>query len=141
MRSFISLPPHPKESECCLRFLPPIFSTKSEPRRNIAIAMQQLLDIPTMLGRTASNQSNSDIISVMSTLSAQRKTAELQNRVPIPSHRHAAPSGPWPWIDLEDSTYRTHRTFIILFYIVSSHSRGGRGTTRKGSLHSFSLPT
>ena len=23
-------------------------------------------------------------------------------RVPHPSHRHAAPSAPWPWIDLED---------------------------------------
>lgn len=24
-------------------------------------------------------------------------------RVPAPSHRHAAPSGPWPWQDLDDS--------------------------------------
>jgi len=26
------------------------------------------------------------------------------DRVPHPSHRHAAPSAPWPWIDLEDGT-------------------------------------
>lgn len=24
------------------------------------------------------------------------------SRVPLPSHRHAAPSAPWPWIDLQD---------------------------------------
>ncbi|KAF8809596.1 hypothetical protein BYT27DRAFT_7135830 [Phlegmacium glaucopus] len=24
------------------------------------------------------------------------------NRVPHPSHRHAAPSAPWPWVDLDD---------------------------------------
>ncbi|KDQ32995.1 hypothetical protein PLEOSDRAFT_1060689 [Pleurotus ostreatus PC15] len=24
----------------------------------------------------------------------------IPNRVPAPSHRHAAPSGPWPWMDL-----------------------------------------
>ena len=23
-------------------------------------------------------------------------------RVPIPSHRHASPSAPWPWVDLDD---------------------------------------
>src|SRR5277367_4559365 len=25
----------------------------------------------------------------------------LSKRVPLPSHRHATPSGPWPWMDLE----------------------------------------
>lgn len=24
------------------------------------------------------------------------------NRVPLPSHRHASPSAPWPWVDIED---------------------------------------
>ncbi|TFK31450.1 hypothetical protein BDQ12DRAFT_694126 [Crucibulum laeve] len=24
------------------------------------------------------------------------------NRIPPPSHRHAAPSAPWPWVDIED---------------------------------------
>lgn len=129
---------HPKESECFLHFLPPTFSTKREKRRNIATVMQQLLDIPTILVRVASNAS------MRSTMSAQRKIAELQDRVPIPSHRHAAPSGPWPWIDLEDGTYRTHRTLTVVrdsLLSVSSHCRGGRETTRKGGLHSFSLPT
>ena len=23
-------------------------------------------------------------------------------RVPHPSHRHAAPSAPWPWVDMDD---------------------------------------
>ncbi|KAF8892914.1 hypothetical protein BD779DRAFT_1436236 [Infundibulicybe gibba] len=32
-----------------------------------------------------------------------RKQAEAAaKQVPTPSHRHAAPSAPWPWVDLED---------------------------------------
>lgn len=27
------------------------------------------------------------------------------NRVPKPSHRHAAPFAPWPWIDLADGLF------------------------------------
>jgi len=25
-----------------------------------------------------------------------------EKRVPVPSHRHASPSAPWPWVDLDD---------------------------------------
>ena len=32
----------------------------------------------------------------------KQSSKEDLNRVPHPSHRHAAPSAPWPWIDLED---------------------------------------
>ena len=31
-------------------------------------------------------------------------------RVPAPSHRHAAPSGPWPWQDLDDIIRATNST-------------------------------
>ncbi|KAF8463036.1 hypothetical protein JB92DRAFT_3136636 [Gautieria morchelliformis] len=31
-------------------------------------------------------------------------------RVPAPSHRHAAPSGPWPWQDLDDTIPKSHAT-------------------------------
>ncbi|KAG6895827.1 hypothetical protein C0992_012272, partial [Termitomyces sp. T32_za158] len=27
---------------------------------------------------------------------------EEKKRLPIPSHRHAAPSAPWPWVDIHD---------------------------------------
>ena len=30
---------------------------------------------------------------------------EKLDRVPHPSHRHAAPSAPWPWIDLDDGWF------------------------------------
>ncbi|KAF8584986.1 hypothetical protein K439DRAFT_1616330 [Ramaria rubella] len=29
--------------------------------------------------------------------------SQMPPRVPAPSHRHAAPSGPWPWQDLDDN--------------------------------------
>uniref|UniRef100_A0A8H8CID2 Uncharacterized protein n=1 Tax=Psilocybe cubensis TaxID=181762 RepID=A0A8H8CID2_PSICU len=29
-----------------------------------------------------------------------------KSRVPAPSHRHASPSAPWPWVDLEDEVNR-----------------------------------
>jgi len=34
-------------------------------------------------------------------------TKHLQDkkRLPVPSHRHAAPSAPWPWIDIHDGTW------------------------------------
>ena len=31
-----------------------------------------------------------------------RKFREISNRIAPPSHRHAAPSDPWPWIDIQD---------------------------------------
>jgi hypothetical protein len=40
---------------------------------------------------------NAEVIS----LQAKRDSVE-DNRVPIPSHRHASPSAPWPWVDLDD---------------------------------------
>ncbi|KAF8955067.1 hypothetical protein BDZ97DRAFT_1765535 [Flammula alnicola] len=33
---------------------------------------------------------------------ARKEPKEDKTRVPHPSHRHAAPSAPWPWVDLED---------------------------------------
>lgn len=32
------------------------------------------------------------------------------SRVPAPSHRHAAPSGPWPWQDLDDPIPPTRKS-------------------------------
>lgn len=34
-----------------------------------------------------------------------RSLKEDSSRVPHPSHRHAAPSAPWPWIDLDDGVF------------------------------------
>lgn len=31
-----------------------------------------------------------------------KRFEEDKNRVPAPSHRHAAPSAPWPWVDIQD---------------------------------------
>jgi hypothetical protein len=33
----------------------------------------------------------------------EHSLTDWPSRVPAPSHRHAAPSGPWPWQDLDDS--------------------------------------
>ncbi|KAF8809597.1 hypothetical protein BYT27DRAFT_7187347 [Phlegmacium glaucopus] len=35
-----------------------------------------------------------------------RKFEEISNRIAPPSHRHAAPSAPWPWIDTQDEVNR-----------------------------------
>jgi len=45
------------------------------------------------------------------TRSAPTYTKELEEkqRLPIPSHRHAAPSAPWPWIDIHDGTLTTEQ--------------------------------
>jgi hypothetical protein len=39
---------------------------------------------------------NAEIISI------QSKNTKDDKRVPVPSHRHASPSAPWPWVDLDD---------------------------------------
>jgi hypothetical protein len=31
-----------------------------------------------------------------------RRFQEISNRIAPPSHRHAAPSAPWPWVDIRD---------------------------------------
>ena len=31
-----------------------------------------------------------------------RRDTKDDKRVPVPSHRHASPSAPWPWVDLDD---------------------------------------
>lgn len=33
---------------------------------------------------------------------------EEKKRLPIPSHRHAAPSAPWPWVDIHDGLFLHH---------------------------------
>ena len=49
----------------------------------------------------AASPANAEVISL-------RSKKEPLNRVPLPSHRHAAPSAPWPWVDLEDGTWQDH---------------------------------
>ncbi|KAF8516402.1 hypothetical protein JB92DRAFT_2267729 [Gautieria morchelliformis] len=39
----------------------------------------------------------------MDNIAMERRLTDWPPRVPAPSHRHAAPSGPWPWQDLDDS--------------------------------------
>ncbi|KAF8157287.1 hypothetical protein BJ912DRAFT_1035868 [Pholiota molesta] len=38
--------------------------------------------------------------------SARKDPKDDKGRVPHPSHRHASPSAPWPWVDLEDDVDR-----------------------------------
>ncbi|PPQ66789.1 hypothetical protein CVT24_008698 [Panaeolus cyanescens] len=38
--------------------------------------------------------------------SSRNPKKPASSRVPHPSHRHAAPSAPWPWVDLEDEVDR-----------------------------------
>lgn len=47
---------------------------------------------------------------------ADRNTQETMTEEPIylPSHRHATPSAPWPWIDIDDR--KTHCTLFELIY-------------------------
>ena len=40
------------------------------------------------------------------------------DRIPPPSHRHAAPSAPWPWVDIEDGAYSTERCSTITLIIL-----------------------
>ena len=44
-------------------------------------------------------------MTTQSILESQLSSQEDLNRVPHPSHRHAAPSAPWPWIDLADGLF------------------------------------
>lgn len=36
------------------------------------------------------------------TITHSRRVQEVSNRIAPPSHRHAAPSAPWPWVDIQD---------------------------------------
>jgi hypothetical protein len=50
------------------------------------------------------------------------KRFEVDNkRVPAPSHRHAAPSAPWPWVDIQDGqscmTTGPHDILLVLFFL------------------------
>ena len=40
------------------------------------------------------------------------------DRIPPPSHRHAAPSAPWPWVDIEDGACSTERRSTITLIIL-----------------------
>ena len=44
-----------------------------------------------------------------------KSSKEDLNRVPHPSHRHAAPSAPWPWVDLDDGLWFPHAFDIHVF--------------------------
>ncbi|KAG6889950.1 hypothetical protein C0995_013477 [Termitomyces sp. Mi166 len=37
---------------------------------------------------------------------------EEKKRLPTPSHRHAAPSAPWPWVDIHDGVFVLHLVSI-----------------------------
>jgi hypothetical protein len=47
-----------------------------------------------------------------------RKFQEISNRIAPPSHRHAAPSAPWPWVDIQDDGGYPKTLLCIL---LSSH--------------------
>lgn len=51
-------------------------------------------------------------------MAQSRKFQEISNRIAPPSHRHAAPSAPWPWVDIQDDG--ESRKFTVYF---SFHQR------------------
>ena len=51
----------------------------------------------SFLNITAASPSNAELISLRS-----KRETEDDNRVPLLSHRYAASSAPWPWVDLDD---------------------------------------
>src|ERR1700730_17387814 len=43
-------------------------------------------------------------------MSLRRQLDEMPKGVPLPSHRHATPSGPWPWMDVDsEETHHPQR--------------------------------
>ena len=40
------------------------------------------------------------------------------DRVPHPSHRHAAPSAPWPWVDLDDGWFCCPEKYTCVLAII-----------------------
>lgn len=46
------------------------------------------------------------------------KDSDETDRVPRPSHRHASPSAPWPWVDLGDGRKHTiYSSLILILYL------------------------
>ena len=41
----------------------------------------------------------------MSETSSEDRSFDNNGRIPNPSYRHAAPSAPWPWLDISDGRY------------------------------------
>jgi len=79
----------------------------------------------------------SDAISVRSARSGRtirsmsKYPKDDRTRVPHPSHRHASPSAPWPWVDLGDGKFLFSLSFKL---ITNMHThRGGSSTTRNRS--------
>ena len=53
----------------------------------------------------ASMRSRRSARSARSAHSVRKDPKEDKGKIPHPSHRHAAPSAPWPWVDLEDGKH------------------------------------
>jgi hypothetical protein len=49
----------------------------------------------------------------------EKSSHEDLDRVPHPSHRHAAPSAPWPWIDMEDGLFSFLIVVIVLMKLIA----------------------
>ena len=41
------------------------------------------------------------------------------DRVPNPPHRHAAPSAPWPWVDIDDGWCSCPHVLVIIIVLIS----------------------
>lgn len=50
-------------------------------------------------------------------MAQSRKYQEITNRIAAPSHRHAAPSAPWPWVDIQDDGESKKFTMYSFFHI------------------------
>ncbi|PPQ92528.1 LOW QUALITY PROTEIN: hypothetical protein CVT25_010361 [Psilocybe cyanescens] len=46
------------------------------------------------------------ILMIKRMMERRQQQQDDKGRVPAPSHRHASPSAPWPWVDLEDEVDR-----------------------------------
>ena len=51
------------------------------------------------------------------TIIHSRRVQEVSNRTGPPSHRHAAPSAPWPWIDIQDDGECLIFNCVFLFHL------------------------
>ncbi|KAF8587585.1 hypothetical protein K439DRAFT_1337830 [Ramaria rubella] len=56
---------------------------------------------------------------------APPQTQEVPPRIPAPSHRHASPSGPWPWQDLDYETrHGSPQVSLVQEPLRCSHEKG-----------------
>lgn len=81
----------------------------------------------------------------MEKLTAVREDTENERdseygKIPAPSHRHAGPSAPWPWVNIDDGTLPNTHDHSRIYLIIATHPcRSGRRNSQQ--LPSTRTPT